>query len=572
MRLRLSGLSLIYGLALIALASVLVSLLGNILASLSVESEIGRVTLHNFARLLGDPDFPPMLCRTLIQGGGTVVVMLFFSLPIAWLVARTDMRGKGMIVALLTAKLAIPGFITAMAYVWLLNPNNGMVNALLGRTGIDATPLANIYGLGWICFLQGVVLVPACVFLILPAFFTMDGTLEEAAWVSGVTRWRTLRGIVIPLLAPALLAAMLFFFVVAIEVFDFVGLIGMPGHVEVLSLWIYDATHPVVGLPDYGFAGAAGMAMFALSGTAIACYVHYLKRARRFAVLGGKARQVDLLELGKWRWAAHGFVGTWLLIALGLPIATLLWTALVPFLEPPSTAALAHLTLNGFVFAFTYMGKPLVNTLLVMAISVLLTLLWGASVSWVATRSRSRFGQWLDALIFLSPAVPSMVAAVAFQMMGIALHRWIPLYGSIWLIAIAMATRLLAFGTRTVNAAAFQINPELDEAAYASGVSRGKAFRRIFLPMVTPALFYAAIMAGMLSARELTLPLMIDTGHASLVSTLIFNLQTNGNVGPASAVGLYMIVLLLALVLAARWLGGFSERGITSAPPRGEEA
>ena len=216
MRLRLSGLSLIYGLALIALASVLVSLLGNILASLSVESEIGRVTLHNFARLLGDPDFPPMLCRTLIQGGGTVVVMLFFSLPIAWLVARTDMRGKGMIVALLTAKLAIPGFITAMAYVWLLNPNNGMVNALLGRTGIDATPLANIYGLGWICFLQGVVLVPACVFLILPAFFTMDGTLEEAAWVSGVTRWRTLRGIVIPLLAPALLAAMLFFFVVAI--------------------------------------------------------------------------------------------------------------------------------------------------------------------------------------------------------------------------------------------------------------------------------------------------------------------------------------------------------------------
>jgi iron(III) transport system permease protein len=165
-----------------------------------------------------------------------------------------------------------------------------------------------------------------------------------------------------------------------------------------------------------------------------------------------------------------------------------------------------------------------------------------------------------------------MVAAVAFQMMGIALHRWIPLYGSIWLIAIAMATRLLAFGTRTVNAAAFQINPELDEAAYASGVSRGRAFQRIFLPMVTPALFYAAIMAGMLSARELTLPLMIDTGHASLVSTLIFNLQTNGNVGPASAVGLYMIVLLLALVLAARWLGGFSERGITSAPPRGEEA
>jgi iron(III) transport system permease protein len=157
-----------------------------------------------------------------------------------------------------------------------------------------------------------------------------------------------------------------------------------------------------------------------------------------------------------------------------------------------------------------------------------------------------------------------MVAAVAFQMMGIALNRWLPLYGSIWLIAIAMATRMLAFGTRTVNSAALQIHAELDEAAYASGVPRGVAFRRVFLPIVAPALFYAAVMAGMLAARELTLPLMINTGKSTLVSQLIFDLQTNGSVAPASAVGIYMIVLLLALVLAARWFAGIEERGVAS--------
>jgi iron(III) transport system permease protein len=203
-----------------------------------------------------------------------------------------------------------------------------------------------------------------------------------------------------------------------------------------------------------------------------------------------------------------------------------------------------------------------------MGTSVALALIWSATVSWVVTRSRTRVARWVDAVVFLSPAVPSMVAAVAFQMLGIALHKWLPLYGTIWLIAIAMSTRMLAFCTRTVNGAALQIHAELDEAAYASGVSPFVAFRRVFLPIVAPALFYAAIMVGMLSARELTLPLMINTGHAPLVSTLIFDLQTNGNFGAAAAVGLYMIVVLLALVFAARRLTGIGERSVTAAASR----
>jgi iron(III) transport system permease protein len=198
-----------------------------------------------------------------------------------------------------------------------------------------------------------------------------------------------------------------------------------------------------------------------------------------------------------------------------------------------------------------------------MAGAVILAVTWSASVSWIVTRSRTRLARWVDAIVFLSPAVPTMVAAVAFQMMGMSIHRWIPLYGSIWLIAIAMGTRMLAFGTRTVNAAALQIHAELDEAAYASGVSRLVTFRRVFLPIVMPALFYAALMVGMLAARELTLPLMINTGYAPLVSTLIFDLQTNGDFAGAAAVGIYMIAILLALVLVARKMSGATDAGRT---------
>lgn len=118
---------------------------------------------------------------------------------------------------------------------------------------------------------------------------------------------------------------------------------------------------------------------------------------------------------------------------------------------------------------------------------------------------------------------------------------------------------MLTFCTRTVNGSALQIHTKLDEVAYASGVSRLAVFRRIFLPLVAPALFYSALMVDMLAARELTLPLMTDNGQTPVVATLIFDLQTNGRVGTASAVALFMVAILVGIVLLGR--NGTRSRG-----------
>ena len=87
-------------------------------------------------------------------------------------------------------------------------------------------------------------------------------------------------------------------------------------------------------------------------------------------------------------------------------------------------------------------------------------------------------------------------------------------------------------------------------ACIASGAA-AEAFR--------PAIFYSALMVGMLSARDLTLPLIMNTGESEVVSTLIFNLQTNGEQNAAAAVALYMIVVLVLLALFARRITGMQE-------------
>jgi iron(III) transport system permease protein len=161
--------------------------------------------------------------------------------------------------------------------------------------------------------------------------------------------------------------------------------------------------------------------------------------------------------------------------------------------------------------------------------------------------------------VFLAPAVPTIVTGVAFQFLGIAIYHWLPIFGTIWLVAIAMGTRMLAYCTRTMNATSLQIQFELDEAAYVSGVSKLDTFRRIFLPLMAPAIFYSALMVGMIAARDLTLPLVMNTGNSEVVSTLIFNLQTNGEQNAAAAVAIYMIIVLVLLALFARRMTGMQE-------------
>jgi len=558
---RPDGIAAVYGATVIALCLIAVSLAGTFLGSFAAPGEILGTTLNNYVRVWNDARVPSIVGRTLILGLGSVAVVMVIALPLAWLLGRTDFRWKGALFTALAAKLAIPGFITAMAYVWLLNPSAGLVNQMLGMSSLDGTPAFDIYQLKWIALLQGIVLVPGAVFMLLPAVRNLDASLEEAALTSGVPRAAVFRRIVVPLLTPAVLAVAVFYFIIAVEMFDFVAIIGLPNNGEVLVLRIYRALIETGGLPEYGLAGVFGMILFAICIVAIVAYVRLLRDARRFAVVGGKRRMMAPVRLGKWQGPAAAFALTWFVLAVALPLVTLVWVTLTPFMQPPSAAAFASLSWVGFADGFTFLQEPFLATLGVMAGAVAVAITFSLAMTWVLTRGRNSLARWADAAVFLAPAVPTVVSATAFQVMGIALYQWLPLYGTLWLIIAAMGTRMLTYCTRTMNGAALQLSPELEEAGWVSGVSKWRTFLGVFVPLMAPAIFYAALMVAMLAARDLTLPLIMGGGQTRLVSTLIYDLQTNGEYNSAAAVAIYMILVLVALALFARRLTGVAEIG-----------
>src|SRR2546421_682955 len=84
-----------------------------------------------------------------------------------------------VVVASMLVSLLVPGFASAMGWLFLLHPRIGLVNALAVRgLGFDAPPfnILSLAGMGWV---QGLNLTPVTFLMLAGAFRAMDPALEE---------------------------------------------------------------------------------------------------------------------------------------------------------------------------------------------------------------------------------------------------------------------------------------------------------------------------------------------------------------------------------------------------------
>ena len=121
------------------------------------------------------------------------------------------------------------------------------------------------------------------------------------------------------------------------------------------------------------------------------------------------------------------------------------------------------------------------------------------------------------------------------------------MYGTVWILVIAFITTFIAFGTRTTNAAMFQLHSELEEAAWISGAPLLRTFKEIVVPLIFPAMLNVAIWVAALSMRELSAALMLRSSDSLVVSTIIWEFWAEDSV-PSHAAVLGVVTILILLV------------------------
>ena len=138
---------------------------------------------------------------SLVTSTVAIAFCLLLGLPLAWLLARVDVRGRGALRALVTVPLVLPPVVAGVA-----------LRTAFGRTGLLGEPLLDATGFAFPFTAWGVVLahvfvsMPFVVIAIEGALRSADPRYDEAAATLGATRWTTFRRVTVPLALPGVVA------------------------------------------------------------------------------------------------------------------------------------------------------------------------------------------------------------------------------------------------------------------------------------------------------------------------------------------------------------------------------
>jgi len=558
---RFSASPILLALALLPMLVILILVLALLWISVQtglVGTASATYTLKNYADIVGDPFVLKVLWNTLIFTLWTTFTALAIGLPIAWLTERTTMPGKGLVYTIMTLGLLIPGIYTAMGWTFIAHVRIGFLNRWLMSTfALDQGPIniATPVGMG---FVQGLNLTALAFILTAQMFRAMNPSLEEAAKIHGMSFYGTVRRITLPLAFPAILAAFIYMLTIGIATFDVPAIIGLGNRIYMLSTYIYlKANPPDSGLPQHGVTAALGALMIILAVLLTWWYSQVLRQGHRYEVVTGKGYRPALVDLGNWAIGAWLFIAVYFLATKLIPLLLIAYAAFTPYMAPPSYEMFSKMSFDGFRnLNWDLFWRGLYNTVLLVVTVPLITLLLSFSISWLIVRSRSRMRYALEFGAFLPHALPEVIMAIGALLLALfVLPKFIPLYGSVWLIAIIYVISRIAFATRALNSSLLQIHRELEEAAYTAGLSPVRTSWRILVPLLRPTLMSIWIWSAILVYRELTVAVFLISQESITLPAVIWSYWFSGSINQAAAVTLLMTLVLTPLILIFWWFG-----------------
>ena len=164
------------------------------------------IGLDNYAQLLKDPLFWKSLGNTLYLTLVGVPIAVMVALSIALLLNRKQVRGIGVFRTIFYLPFVVPTVASAILFIFLLNPANGLVDQLLGFVGIHGPRW--FFDPAWAK--NGLILLMVwsagdIIIIYLGALQGVPRVLYEAAEVDGAGPWVKLRHVTIPMISPAIL-------------------------------------------------------------------------------------------------------------------------------------------------------------------------------------------------------------------------------------------------------------------------------------------------------------------------------------------------------------------------------
>jgi iron(III) transport system permease protein len=506
-------------------------------------SEGAGLSIAKIEEVFTTPNIIDAVVNTLMISVFTVVFAGTVGVTLAWLVARSNMPFRRLFDPLNMVPFYLSSVVGALSWQVVAAPRSGLVNKLL-EPFFDRPPF-DIYSVGGIALVLGLFYSPYVYLFTLGSLQSMDASLEDSARMSGASKFQTAIRITLPLSAPAILSSCILVFVTAAGIFGVPLVLGVPANLHTLSTLIYTAINEYPA--DFAKAAILSSALFIFTAVFTVAQI-LLLRGRRFTTVTGKGYRPRRVELGRWRWAAAGVNGIYLLFVIGPFIALLIvsfqdaWTGVFDL----SRFTLANYKKVMFVDAIAHRG--LINSLFVSTIGATVAVAVCMALALTIHRTRLPGRAGLAPLAMVPVTVPGIVLGLGFLIALVAT----PLYGTLWIIMIAYVVHYLPTGLRNSESLVQAVSRELDESARMSGANWWRAMTRIVVPLVSPGMVSLWLLMFVTYIREVSSSMMLFTYGTETISIALIQIMEYEPYGVSGAFGVLQTVLVLACVAFIR--------------------
>ena len=506
----------------------------------------GGLTLNNYVRLFTSPDLLTSVANSAIFAVFATLVSLIFGGVLAWIVVRTDAPFKGLAFLTTIISLGTPYILYVTGWLYLLG-RSGPINATWKWMTGSMDNLFNVNSLVGMIAIEGFLWSPLVFLLLSATFRTANAEMEEAARMSGATVRSTIWRISFRLASPAIAALAVFVFVRNLESFEVPALVGMPGHVDVLTTQIYEGVQRMP--PDIGYASAYSLVMICCIAVLLYFYSKISTAAERYAGITGKGYRPRPFRLGGYRWLGGAIVLLNFVIVLLLPLAAILWMAITPFVQPVRLASFQHITFAHFqtVLEQSYYHGLFLNTVIVAAGTATVVMVLTLFTGWIVAR-RKAFGKITEQLVTMPLVFPGLVLGLAILQLALAFP--LPVYGTLWIVSFGFVVRYMPYGMRYTFAGIMQIHRELEQAASVAGANTWEIIWRVVTPLLLPALASGWLFIFLIATKEMSMPLLLAGPGAQTVPVAMFDLWSSGQSGEVAALGLIWAALMTILSCA----------------------
>jgi iron(III) transport system permease protein len=501
----------------------------------------GRLDLYQGWQAIANADNLETICNSLLLGVCVVLCSTMIALPIAFLLARTQLKKHRWLDIVFMVPFMTPPYIASMGWI-LFMQKRGLFQQLFPATGS--------WSEGFFCF-GGLVLVmslhvfPFMMTMMKNAMLNVPASLEESGAVFGAGAFKRLRKIFAPLLTGNYAIGALLVFVKTLSEYGTPYTLGrrIGFYVFTTDIHRYSTTAPI----DFGRSASLSSILVCICMLMWVMQNQITNRTSYRLVSGKGSRPATTkLSIGG-QIAAWTWIAVVILVAIGVPYFSIIATSLIK-LRGYGLAA-GNFTLEHYQELLTT-PKALAsigNSLFLAVSSATICSVIGTAVVVAVRKAKGFLKKALEAISLLPEMLPSIVLVIGIMLFWNSIYKVIPLYNTMGIMVLAYVVLYLPYTVQYVTSAFTQINNSLLEAGRTFGGSPNYVFRKVTLPMISQGIFAGWMMIFIIAFRELVTASLIAPPNTLVVSTYINREFEQGSV----SLGMAMAVLCVLITTTA---------------------